>query len=114
MLQNIEFGFTNAHRRNPRLNDRNINTAIRCALLGSHPEDDLVAKAYVFLVQIRELRSEVAADVWNDGLRVVLGSIQNHSGLRLGETEYLDFVAQFVVEIAVVLHLKLLLARDFG
>jgi hypothetical protein len=97
ILQNIEFGFVEAYRSKPQLDDRSVYSAIRSFLLGSRPSDELAAMALVSLMQMRELRNEVSMDVWNDGLRVVLGSIHAHSSLRPGETGYLDFVDNYIV-----------------
>jgi hypothetical protein len=95
ILQNIEFGFVEAYRNHPELDDRSINSAIRSFLLATPPPDELAAMAFVNLMQIREMRNDVPQDVWIDGLRVILGSIQTHSGLRVGETSYLEFVDSF-------------------
>jgi hypothetical protein len=96
VLQNMEFGFVEAYRQDPDIDDRSVYSAIRCFLLASRPPDELAAKAFVYLVQMREIRSDVPADVWNDGLRVLLGSLHTHSGLQPGATGYLDFVSNFV------------------
>ncbi|HUT46116.1 MAG TPA: hypothetical protein VMX36_07500 [Sedimentisphaerales bacterium] len=46
---------------------------------------------------MRRFRSDVSDDIWRDGLRTVLQSVQRHSNLRPGEREYLDFVSDFIL-----------------
>jgi len=45
----------------------------------------------------RELRLDVPDGVWNSCLKVVLESVQTHSGLRPGECQYLEFIDHFIV-----------------
>jgi len=56
-------------------------------------KDDLNDKE---LEEIRLFRSDVSDEIWRDGLRTVLQSVHRHSYLRPGETEYLDFVCEFI------------------
>lgn len=96
LLQNIETMLFEQSLDDESIDDRSIYTAIRCYLLHSDPPNESTARVLFALNQLRELRQDASDDVWNDGLRVLLGSLHTHSSLRPGEMGYLDFVGEFM------------------
>jgi len=97
LLQNIEFIFISQYRDNRRIDDRIVADALKAAISGDMAEDALAESLNKDLEEIRRLRSDISDDIWRDGLRTVLQSVQRHSSLRPGEREYLDFVSDFIL-----------------
>ena len=97
LLQNIEFIFISQYRDNRRTDDRIVADALKAAISGDMAEDALAESLNKDLEEIRRLRSDISDDIWRDGLRTVLQSVQRHSSLRPGEREYLDFVSDFIL-----------------
>lgn len=96
LLQNIEFIFISRYRDDHRIDDRIVADTLKAAIHGDTAEDALAESLNEDLGEIRRLRSDVSDDIWRDGLRTVLQSVQRHSNLRPGEREYLDFVCDFI------------------
>ena len=97
VLQNIEFVFISRYRENRRIDDRIVADVLKAAIHGDKAEDALAESLNKELEEVRLFRSDVSDDIWRDGLRTVLQSVQRHSNLRLGEREYLDFVSDFIL-----------------
>ncbi len=96
VLQDIEFIFISRYREDPSIDDRIVAKALEAAIHGDMAEDTLVESLNKDLEGERLLRSDVSDDIWRDGLRTVLQSVQRHSYLRPAEREYLDFVCDFI------------------
>jgi hypothetical protein len=96
VLDDIEFIFISRYREDRRIDDRIIADALKAAIHGDTAEDALAESLNEGLGEMRLFRSDVSEDVWRDGLRTVLQSVQRHSYLRPGEREYLDFVCDFI------------------
>jgi len=97
VLQDIEFVFISRYREDNRIYDRIVANALKAAIGGDTAEDALVESLNKDLEGVRLFRSDVSDDIWRDGLRTVLQSVQRHSNLRPGEREYLDFVSYFIL-----------------
>ena len=97
VLQNIEFILIRRYREDRSIDDRVVADALKAAIRGDVPEDTLTQSLNESLEDIRQLRSDVSDDIWRDGLRTVLKSVQRHSSLRPGSRAYLDFVDDFVL-----------------
>ena len=96
LLQNIEFILVSRYHDDGSIDDRIISDALNAAIRGDTAEYALAESLHEDLEEVRVLRSDVSDDIWRDGLRTVLQSVQRHSGLRPGEREYLDFVCDFI------------------
>jgi hypothetical protein len=96
VLQNIEATLVNAHEQDRAIDDRIVSQALGAAMRDVEPKDPLVAELAGALAAVRELREDIADEVWRDALRVVAESVRTHSELAPGETGYLSFVARFV------------------
>jgi hypothetical protein len=96
LLQNIEFIFISRYRDDRRIDDRIVADTLKAAIHGDTAEDALAESLNKDLGEMRLFRSDVSDDIWRDGLRTVLQSVQRHSNLRPGEREYLDFVCDFI------------------
>src|SRR4030043_313893 len=72
LLQNIEFVFISRYREDGRIDDRIVADILKAAIHGDMPEDALAESLIKELEEIRLFRSEVSADIWRDGLGVVL------------------------------------------
>jgi len=97
ILQNIEFVFISRCREDHRIDDRIVADALKAAIRGDTAADALAESLNRDLEAMRQLRSDVSDDIWRDGLRTVLQSVQRHSNLRPGEREYLEFVCYFIL-----------------
>lgn len=96
VLQNIEFILVSGYRDDDRIDDRIIADALKAAISGDTAEDALAESLNKDLAETRQLNSDVSDDIWRDGLRTVLQSVQRHSNLSPGEREYLNFVSDFI------------------
>jgi hypothetical protein len=97
VLQDIEFVFISRYREDGRIDDRIISNALKAAIGGDTAENALAESLNKDLEGVRLFRSDVSDEIWRDGLRTVLQSVQRHSNLRPGEREYLDFVSYFIL-----------------
>ena len=97
VLQNIEFGMVSAYRHNPEIDDRSVAGALKAAITGEVPTNEIDGSLLNHLGEVRQLREDIPDDVWQDGLKVVLDSVHNHSTLRTGDRGYLKFVESFMV-----------------
>ncbi len=95
VLQNIEFFLVSGYRSDRSIDDRIVADALIAAILDAEPEDTRAQSLNDGLESIREIRSDVSDDVWQDGLRTVLQSVHRHSSLIPGCRWYLDFVSDF-------------------
>jgi hypothetical protein len=96
VLQNIEAILVAAHRDSPAVDDHACDTAIHAVLAGTPAGDPTTRDIANRLVEMRQTRSDVSDEVWNDGLRVVAKSIHAHSSRAPGEMSYLSFVSEFM------------------
>ena len=98
VLQNIEFALVSRYRNDRSIDDRIVAGALKAAIiLDTEPQDTRAQSLSESLEGIREIRSDISDDIWRDGLRTVLQSVQRHSSLMTGSRGYLDFVSDFVL-----------------
>lgn len=93
VLQNIESVFISAYHEDGSIDDHIIAEVLKAAIRGEEPVSSRAQSISDDLDEIRNLRADVTDNVWRDGLKTVLQSVQRHSDLRPGEREYLDFVS---------------------
>ena len=96
VLQNIEFTIISAYDKDDSLDDRIIAEVLHAAIRDEVPDDARAQSLHEDLIEMRHLRANVSDDIWRDGLRTVLQSVQRHSNLWPDERSYLDFVSDFV------------------
>lgn len=96
VLQDIEFVLVSRYREDRSIDDRVVAEALKTAIRSDTAEDALAELLNEALGEMRLFRSDISDDVWRDGLRTVLQSVNRHSNLRPGEREYLDFVCDFI------------------
>lgn len=96
ILQNIEFILVSGYREDGSIDDRIIGETLKAAIRGEVPQSARAQSLNESLEEMREFRADVTDNIWRDGLRTVLQSVQRHSNLRPGERKYLDFVSAFV------------------
>ena len=96
VLQNIECALTSAWRDDQAVDDAAVLEALQAMRYGAVPEGPRARDVLARLESVRELRTDVALETWQDGLRVVADSVRNHSTLRPGDVGYLTFVSSFV------------------
>lgn len=97
VLQNIEFVLVTGYRDDRSIDDCIIAETLKAAIQDYLPQDPRAISLNKSLEGIRELRSDVSDDIWQDGLRTVLQSVHRHSTLRPGSRQYLDFVSDFIL-----------------
>ena len=97
VLENIEFVLVTRYREEGDIDDAAAARALQAVMNENLPLDPVSMSLAEALTEIREFRSDVSDEIWRDGLLTVLQSVQRHSRLRPGETEYLDFVSQFII-----------------
>jgi len=96
VLQNIEFVMVSGWREDRRIDDCTVAETLMAAINGEVSEGALAQSLAQKLEAIRQFRSDVSDDIWQDCLRVVLQSVHRHSSGKLGSRGYLDFVSNFV------------------
>ena len=96
VLQNIESVLISAYHEDGSIDDRLVAEVLNAAIRGEEPQSARAQSISEDLDEIRILRADIPDDIWRDGLRTVLQSVQRHSNLRPGERNYLDFVSNFV------------------
>jgi hypothetical protein len=99
VLQNIEFALVNEARRDPNIDDRMIDQALRSCINRTDPPDEggfRVARLCGVLENMRSVREDVPDDIWIAGLRTVDDSVRRHSRLLPAERSYLDFAGGYV------------------
>jgi hypothetical protein len=100
VLQNIEIALVGPANQDPTIDDRMIDEALQISINRIEPPrgtDSRVVRLWQGLGATRELREDVAEDIWISCLRTVQESVRRHSRLAPAETGYLDFVSQFVM-----------------
>lgn len=97
VLQNIEFVLVSRYREDESIDDRNVADALKAAIFDTVPDDAQAQSLHEGLAGIREIRSDISDDIWQDGLRTILQSVHRHSSVKPGSRDYLDFVSDFVV-----------------
>lgn len=97
VLENIEHSILATYRNCEALDDGVVASALKSAIDGSEPDGSLAVMVRDDLALVRQTRFDVAEDIWNKGLRVVLWSVHNHSDTQPGDKEYLYFIRTFVV-----------------
>ena len=97
ILQNIEFAIVSCRRNNNKIDDYVIAGTLKAAIHSEEPTGELSAELKRDLDDIRQTRSDIADDLWRDGLRTILQSVHLHSNLRPGSRGYIDFASQFIV-----------------
>ena len=96
VLQNIESVLILAYDKDGSLEDRIIAEVLHAAIRDEIPDGARAQSLHEDLIEMRHLRADVSDDIWRDGLRTVLQSVQRHSNLWPGERNYLDFVSDFI------------------
>ena len=96
VLQNIESVLILAYDKDGSLEDRIIAEVLHAAIRDEIPDGAHAQSLHEDLIEMRHLRADVSDDIWRDGLRTVLQSVQRHSNLWPGERNYLDFVSDFI------------------
>ena len=96
LLQYIEFALVSAYRNDPKIDDKEVATALKSAITGTESEGEVVSLLMEYLSEVRHLRADISDDLWIDGLKVVLGSVRNHSTVRSGDQGYLNFIQSFL------------------
>jgi uncharacterized alpha-E superfamily protein len=96
VLQSIEFSVVSAWRRDERIDDKAVSSALRAAIAGTDAADELAGAVGQELRNARRLRADVSEEIWTKGLKVVLESVHNHSAGRDGDINYLSFIEPFV------------------
>ncbi len=96
VLQNIETVIVICYRDDRRVDDRVVADALRPAIDGRMPSEELARVMVLNLGEMRKVRADIPEAVWRDGLCVVLNSVHRHSDCRPGSTDYLDFVSPFI------------------
>ena len=96
VLQNIEFSIVSAYRCNNNIDDKVVASALRTAITGGDAADELSHSLIEALEDIRLLRADVPEEIWKNGLNVVLQSVYDHSDMRTGDRDYLEFISQFL------------------
>lgn len=97
VLQNIEFAIVSCRRNNNKIDDSVIAGTLKAAIHSEEPTGELSAELKRDLDDIRQTRSDIADDLWRNGLRTILQSVHLHSNLRPGSRGYIDFVSQFII-----------------
>lgn len=99
VLQNIEFAIVSCYREDPhgQIDDATVMRALQRSLLAESPDVSPAGLIMDAISAIRSTRDDVPDAVWNDALRVVMASIENHSYREPGETQYLDFIDEFIL-----------------
>ncbi|MBM4036399.1 MAG: hypothetical protein FJ291_32080 [Planctomycetes bacterium] len=84
------------YRDDRRVDDRVAAEALRAAIEGGLPSEELPRVMTLNLGEMRKVRADIPEGVWRDGLSVVLHSVRRHSDCRPGSADYLDFVSPFI------------------
>jgi hypothetical protein len=96
VLQNIEFVLVEAHRADPKVDDRIVHEALSATLSRKTVDDPDVAELVALLDNMRIIREDVGDDVWRAAIKLVDDSVRRHSDLAPGNTAYLLFVSKYV------------------
>ena len=96
VLQNVEFSLLSVYRSNRSIDDHAVASALKAVISGGAPTDDGCRPLVAALEDVRHVRPDVSDELWRNALKVVLESVGNHSAQRPGDTDYLDFIAEFV------------------
>lgn len=96
VLQNIEFVLVEAHRANPKVDDRIVHEALSATLSRKTVDDSDVAELVASLDSMRQIREDVGDDVWLAAIKVIDDSVRRHSDLAPGEIGYLSFASKYV------------------
>ena len=96
VLQNIEFSIVSAYRCNNNIDDKVVASALRTAITGGDAADELSHSLIEALEDIRLLHADVSDEIWKNGLKVVLQSVYDHSDMRTGDRDYLEFISPFL------------------
>jgi len=96
VLQNIEFSIVSAYRRSSNIDDKVVASALKTAITGDDAADELSHLLIEALEDTRLLRADVSDEIWKNGLKVVLQSVCDHSDMRTGDRDYLEFVSPFL------------------
>jgi hypothetical protein len=96
LLQNIEFMLAVGYKQGDRIDDRTVAAALEAAMHGRQSADPNVQALLGRLDEARAVQSAVDDPTWRDALQVVLESVHRHSDLRPRQTDYLDFIKNYV------------------
>ena len=97
VLQNIEFAIISGYRNNNEIDDPVVADTLKAVIHSEEPTGELSTALERHLDGIRQMRSDIGADLWRDDLRTILQSIHRHSDLRPGSRNYINFASQFIV-----------------
>jgi uncharacterized alpha-E superfamily protein len=96
VLQNIEFALIQNYQQCKDIDDNIIARSLECSILWEVPENRLVQELRNSLSDIRNMRTDISDDIWQDCLRTVLQSVHRHSNLKQGRRDYIEFVTPFL------------------
>jgi hypothetical protein len=99
VLEYIEFALLAVARRDSTIDDHMIDHVLRIGIKGSELSQDADVRVIRLWQRLKEeqlTRSDIAQDLWIEGLRTVHDSVRRHSDRRPGETAYLDFINEYV------------------
>lgn len=96
ILQNIEFALLQCYRENNKIDDAAIADALQCAILSQQPNSKQTENIVEALTEMRQVREDISDELWLDGMRTVLRSVDRHSNLKAGKRDYIDFASQFI------------------
>lgn len=97
VLHAIESALVRCFLDDHRVDDAVVFSTLRSVILEDPPA--AMPQAWVFseLVAARATLTDLAEEVWNECLRVVMDSVRYHSTLDQGDISYLEFVSPMIV-----------------
>jgi hypothetical protein len=96
VLQNIETAIITACDEHESIDDKTIAAALKALIGDGRPTGSLTAFLLETLKVTRLNRPDVSDEIWTKGLKVVLESVHTHSDRNPGDTDYIDFIRDFV------------------
>lgn len=96
VLQNIESAIIGVYQNNENLDDHLVASALHASIHSSTTDHELSNQLIQSFEDVRLLRSDISDIIWIWGLKVVLDSVHTHSSAQSGDTDYLNFISNFV------------------
>ncbi|MBN2513902.1 MAG: hypothetical protein JXB18_13275 [Sedimentisphaerales bacterium] len=96
VLQNIESAIIGVYQDNENLDDYLVACALHAAIHSNTTDHELSNQLIQSLEEVRLLRLDISDTIWIWGLKVVLDSVHTHSGAQSGDTDYLNFISDYV------------------
>ena len=97
VLQNIEFILVTGYRKDSSIDDLIITEVLKTAIEDEIPTDARAKSLLQELEGIRQFRSDVPDELWQECLRTILQSVHRHSSQKPGSRKYLNFVGKFIL-----------------